>query len=165
MAAHRTLRDLWAETPILDLAIPAVVLAVWMLFELPIPEGSVRSLVFTSLSSASGIILAAATFVCALFYQSNSRFVLLVRKKHPFALRRNWNHILGSLLATTLAPIVSIVIDAPAEHWAFGIAIVAGALMTVRFARVIYWFDLTLRLADVSERQPERRTVQFRHPQ
>jgi hypothetical protein len=165
MSEKRTANDFLAERPVVDLIVPAVAAILWFVLGWQIPEDAApRAAAYTALSAASGIVLAAATFACSMMYHSNARYVVLVREEYPVELRRNWRSILIWLLATTLIPIASIVVDGQLPVMAFVASGLSGLMILVKFLRIIYWFDVTLSMEEASRHSPERRNINFEIP-
>lgn len=145
----------WLSHPWVDCLVFLVVTSCpWLILGAPIPDEDARSLLYTTTSAAAGIALAAATFVCTMFYQASGDLVTAIRKRFGTTLRRNWVWVLSSLLMAVVLPVAAIVVDA--FSGAAGTAMVGASLviMITSFYRVIYWFSNTLHVLEAEDPEP-----------
>ncbi|WIK82121.1 hypothetical protein [Micrococcus lylae] len=154
MGAHHTPRGLWLQWPWGDLALPILGITAWALLGAPLPAAETRPTFFTATSAAAGIGLAAAAFVCTIFYQSSNALLSDIRNTYGPLIRRNWVWILSCLLAAVVMPVVSIVIDPAAPAIATAMTTAAGLMFVTSFCRVIYWFHMTLGILDSPQNAP-----------
>lgn len=161
---RQAVADFLAAHPAVDHIIPISIVAAWLLAlsgAVP-PSESPRLYVYAGISTLSALVLAAATFVCTLTYQSSSTLVLEVRRRFATELRRNWASIIFSALGCAVLPIAAMAIDEQRTTWAFGLALYGLALLIVKFGRSVFWLKYTLFMQDASARAPE--TIELRPP-
>ena len=94
---HLTLINGIMAHPATDILGATIITATWWLLSNPVPQlpgdGSPNDL-FIGLSTLSGLVMATATFICTMLYQSNSHFMVEARKRFPEELARNWLSII-----------------------------------------------------------------------
>lgn len=140
-------KDLYAERASLDQTIPvAIALLAWTLnFSQWISSEPARLALYQGGATVAGLALAAATFVCAMTYQSAN--VLMNGVRHRFAreLSRNWTSIILSTLGAAILSILAIVIDgALGPRIAVTIALYALTLTAMKGLRTVFWLIYTL---------------------
>ena len=140
-----------AAHPIVDLFTSIVLTLIWVLSGRLIPDidGAWNDL-FVSLSTISGLVMTAATFICTMTYQSESRHMKTVRKRYSDELTRNWISIIAWTMITAILPLASITIWTANKQIAFGLAIFALTMMTAKAARSLHWLKYTLFMQKVS---------------
>jgi hypothetical protein len=146
--------DFYAARPWVDLLAVALLGLLWVLAgaELLTPSSAAARLEFyVGVATLAALVLAAATFVCTMVYQSASPHVETVRKRFGATLRTNWTAIIAWSLLAAASPIVAILLDEKYPAWAMAISVVALGLIVMRFARSVYWLRLTLFLQHVSD--------------
>lgn len=152
MADNYTWKDVVAEHPGFDHVVPAVaVLATLAMRNQVAPPNFEAFLV--GLATISALVLTAATFVCTLIYQSGAtERIREVRLRFAEALRRNWLSIFVLVFATSVAPLVALLLVgtwvAPLiGAWAF-------AMLTMKALRTVYWLHYVLLTQHVDDARP-----------
>lgn len=83
---HLTLINGIMAHPATDILGATIITATWWLLSNPVPQlpgdGSPNDL-FIGLSTLSGLVMATATFICTMLYQSNSPLMIEARKRFP----------------------------------------------------------------------------------
>lgn len=161
---RRAVADFLAAHPGVDHIIPISIVAAWLLAlsgTVP-PSESPRLYVYAGISTLSALVLAAATFVCTLTYQSTSPLVHDVRRRFAPELRRNWASIIFSALGCAVLPIAAMAIDEQHTTSAFGLALYGLVLLVAKFGRSVFWLKYALFMQDASARTPE--TIELRPP-
>lgn len=115
-------------------------------------EASERIEFYAALAGLCGLVLASATFVCTLTYQSSSHFMRFVRQRFGKVLSRNWTAIIGSTFAAAITALAAILLDASASTVAAGAVAYSLAAMGTSFVRVLIWLRHTLFLEEASEK-------------
>lgn len=100
---------------------------------------------YASASSFAGIALAAATFTCAFFFQSEKPVIQQLRRVYQHDARTSWTWILTALLTSAVTPIAAAALGPAAPEISFGMASGAVLLAVLSFLRVVLWFRLTTR--------------------
>ena len=154
MTAGNRLRGAWLDRPALDLVAVGGPLGLWALAGCPTPDEASRALLFTTVSGAAGVTMAAAAFVCTIFFQSDSPTVQDVRRQYGSTVRANWLWILPALLVAVVLPLAGIVIDPRFPIASTAMAAASVGLLMMSFIRVIYWFNATLLLQDHDRERP-----------
>lgn len=147
------MKDYLASHPWVDFVAPIFVGAAWFSWAdslIPASDDT-RIQLYVGTSTLAGLTLAAATFVCAMIYQSASPYVELVRRTYSKVLRRNWRAIIGSTLLAALLPLVAVIVDSRSARWSMTLAVGAVTLLVARFVRCLYWLALTLFMEHASE--------------
>lgn len=160
----KTLMDRILAWPLVDMVIPFSTITVWWLLGAWTPEDLIAiDSFYTGITATAGIILAASTFVASQIYFSPGSYMTMLREEYSEDLLRNWTHILISLLVATLLPLLSVLSHATFPQFSFGLAIFAVALAATRSLRVVWWFRITHKLMELSQREPERFVPKFRN--
>jgi uncharacterized membrane protein len=160
MAAERSRSralDALTAHPVFDQLIPVVATAAWLRFggSLIPAEPGTRVSFYVGVATVSALVLAAATFVCTMTYQSTSALMSDVRRHFGRQLTRNWTSIIVAALVTSVVPILMILLDGKATTAAMAVSIYCVALLTVRFGRSVYWLSFTLFMDNAQMQVPE----------
>jgi len=125
-------------------------------------SGSVESAVaiLQGISALSGLVLAAATFVCTMTYSSPSKYMKIVRSQFSTVLQRNWFAILGSCLIAALLPLLAILFIHEASEVAIGLGTYSVIILVCSFLRAMYWLKTTLFMDLQSDLTPNPYIVQ-----
>lgn len=92
-------------------------------------------------TTIAALVMAAATFACALAYQSDSTLLIQARLRHAETLRRNWRAIIaGSFLASVL-PAIGLLTPATLG---FAAGVYGLGLAACCFWRALFWLSYTL---------------------
>jgi hypothetical protein len=160
---RETLRSIVSDHPAVDLIPVAAVVIV--LFVIPARlSGQVdhRLALYGAATAFAGLVLAAATFVCTLTYQSTSYLMSDIRKTHANAIRRNWVSILTWVLLAGAADLAAFVVDPSSPRVAVGIVLCSLVLVLAKGLRSIWWLKFTLFVDHASELSPPR--LPFKRP-
>lgn len=103
MSRKSTLGDALAAHPSVDMLAPAIPIIIWAISGRPVPDDNVSQNLFVALSTLSGLVMAAVTFICSMSYQSESRYMQIARDRYHDELSRNWVSIIA-WTAITAAP-------------------------------------------------------------
>ena len=79
MSRKSTLGDALAAHPSVDMLAPAIPIIIWAISGRPVPDDNVSQNLFVALSTLSGLVMAAVTFICSMSYQSESRYMQIAR--------------------------------------------------------------------------------------
>lgn len=146
--------DTFAAHPSVDWLVVAPVGAgaSWLMWgdRVDLTDGS-RSAFLGGVATLAGLVLAAATFICTLTYQSTSQQVAYVRKHFGPELRRNWRAIFASILAAAVATLVAFLILDTRPEIAMSVGVFGLVTVVVRAARAHYWLSYTLFMHQVSD--------------
>lgn len=99
---------------------------------------------YAGISTLAGLVLAAATFVCAMTYQEQTRVLAAYRRQHPDRLRRVWTSVMGWVFIASVLPLVSLVVMPTSGSAAAVLAATALAILVVKAVRCILWMDAVL---------------------
>lgn len=142
---HLTLINGIMAHPATDILGATIITATWWLLSNPVPQlpgdGSPNDL-FIGLSTLSGLVMATATFICTMLYQSNSPLMIEARKRFPEELSRNWLSIIIWTLTTAILPLFSLCLWGIDRITSFGIVIFSTSLLLAKGGRSIYWCKL-----------------------
>lgn len=161
---RQAVADFLAAHPAVDQLAPLGIVAAWLLLlagSVP-PSESPRMYIYAAVSTLSALVLAAATFVCTLTYQSSSTLVRGIRRRFATELRKNWSSILLGALGCAVLPIAAMAIDEHYTQIAFGFALYGLTLLIVKFSRSVFWLKYTLFMQEASTRLPE--IIELRPP-
>ncbi|WP_169274675.1 Na+:H+ dicarboxylate symporter [Bifidobacterium moraviense] len=137
--------------PGFDMLAPVIVVGGWLfLLHAPTPDDNVSQNVFVAISTLSGLVMAAATFICTMTYQSVSRYMQVTHKRYHDELSRNWLSVIAWTAASAVAPIVSLCLWKTCERTATAISLWALILMGVKLIRSIHWLKYTLFMEKAS---------------
>lgn len=92
MSRKSTLGDALAAHPSVDMLAPAIPIIIWAISGRPVPDDNVSQNLFVALSTLSGLVMAAVTFICSMSYQSESRYMQIARDRYHDELSRNCQH-------------------------------------------------------------------------
>lgn len=120
-----------------------------------------RITLYSALAGLCGLVLAAATFVCTLTYQSNSHLMKKVRVRFGQVLARNWTAIIATSFAAALVALLALVLDEVSARAASAAVAYSVATILASFARVVVWLRYTLFFEEVAEKFPEPVAVEF----
>lgn len=152
MAENYTWKDAVAEHPAIDHVVPTLaVLATLAAREAVTPPNFDAFLV--GVATVSALVLTAATFVCTLIYQSEATDRMKdVRLRFAPVLRRNWMSIFILVFATSVAPLVALLL---VGTW---VAPLVGAwaltMLTMKALRTVYWLHYVLLTQHVDDARP-----------
>lgn len=150
---HLTLINGIMAHPATDILGATIITATWWLLSNPVPQlpgdGSPNDL-FIGLSTLSGLVMATATFICTMLYQSNSPLMIEARKRFPEELSRNWLSIIIWTLTTAILPLFSLCLWGIDRITSFGIVIFSTSLLLAKGGRSIYWLNYTLFMEKAS---------------
>jgi len=151
----RPIQDFLASHPAVDhVAALGAVLAWSAIFgATDVPEDA-RVQFLIGVATVSGLVLAAATFVAALTYQSANILMSRVRERYSTLLKRNWTSIIVSTMATAAAPVVAILFSKDHNFAALAVGIYSLALLATRFGRSVFWLRYTLFMQDTVDAAP-----------
>jgi len=129
------LRNAWLDQGV------SVISAALLAYFLTAPTAGVLGTFNMAATTIAALVMAAATFACALTYQSDSTLLIQVRLRHAETLRRNWRSILtGSFLASVL-PAIGL-LASPSVGFAAGLY--GLVLAACCFWRALFWLTYTL---------------------
>ncbi|MCI1672899.1 MAG: Na+:H+ dicarboxylate symporter [Bifidobacterium tibiigranuli] len=145
MSSRPTLGDAVAAHPIVDLFSSLILMGVWAVFGGLVPgiDNAWQDL-FVALSTISGLVMTAATFICTMTYQSDSRHMKIVRERYSDELSRNWTSIIAWTMTTAVLPLASICIWNANRQIAFAVSLFALIMMTAKTVRSLHWLKYTL---------------------
>lgn len=155
--ATRKAADQWAAHPLMDYIAPVVaVVAWWRLGSGYVPADiEMRIAIHAGVAVLSGLVLTAATFICALTYQSANILLEGVRRRYASELRRNWFSVIMGAFWMAVVPLVALGVDQVSSFWALAMSIGALALLAARAMRSAMWLQLTLFAQEATDREPE----------
>lgn len=149
------LKDAWAARPAFDQVLPlSVGLSAWTLVPVQSLDVTARVAFYAGVATVSGLVLAAATFVAALTYQSANILMSDVRSRYAVELARNWHAVIRSCLLAAIIAITCIAIDYWTPRAAFGAAAYLLLLVGLRGYRALWWFMYTLYMEKASDLMP-----------
>ena len=105
MSRKSTLGDALAAHPSVDMLAPAIPIIIWAISGRPVPDDNVSQNLFVALSTLSGLVMAAVTFICSMSYQSESRYMQIARDRYHDELSRNWVSIIAWTAITAVLPL------------------------------------------------------------
>ncbi|WEV71994.1 Na+:H+ dicarboxylate symporter [Bifidobacterium sp. ESL0790] len=145
------LEDFLVAHPSIDVVISVLILITWIICGKPIPDISkTGSNLFVALSTLSGLVMAAATFICTMTYQSESRHMRIVRKRYSGELSRNWISVIIWTFIAAVLPLISVVIWETHLVIAVAFSLFALAMLVIKFVRCLHWLKYTLFMQKVS---------------
>lgn len=151
-------QDFLLRRPIVDQLAPIAILLAWFfLFDratLGSDDGQIAA--FVGLSAVAGIVLAAATFVCTMLYQSSSSSVRLLREHFRGELAKSWTSVFVFLFIAAVVPIIAAVVRDSHETLAFGLVLYSAGILLGRGFRTYLWLIVSFRLESAPE--PPQRT-------
>lgn len=150
MSGKPTLGDAFAAHPSVDALTPAIPIIIWMIAGKPVPDDDISQNLFVALSTISGLVMAAVTFICSMSYQSESRYMRITRERYHDELSRNWVSIITWTTATALLPLASLCLWQSQQELSTAISIYALAMMTTKLGRSIHWMKYTLFMQKAS---------------
>lgn len=142
-----------AAHPFVDAVASLVVSVSWYMsecrtfdFEEPCAE------LFTSLSSVSGLLMAAATFICSMVYQSGSGRMKYAITKYSDELSRNWSSIIVWTMVTAVLPLISLYIYKEYARVAIAVSLYSVLMMFFKTIRSMHWLKYTLFMQKTSQK-------------
>ncbi|PWH05223.1 hypothetical protein DEO23_14175 [Brachybacterium endophyticum] len=145
-----TLMDRITSRPIYDQA-PAIVAAAawafWGVGALGLDDpalSSQRAAIYTSLGTLSALVLASATFVCTMTYQSTNMLMNAAFKKFRPEIRRNWLSILATALVAAAVSVSLLATDSLSPRWSLVVGGYILAIILIRGLRALYWLNYSL---------------------
>lgn len=143
-----------------DIIIALLITMIWCGF-VHIPNaskcqnGDLYKEIFSSLSTVSGILVAAATFLCTMVYQSDSRYMRYAIRNYSDELSRNWSSIIVWAMLTAILPIISLYIYQFHEKAAIAISLYSIVMIIAKTVRSVHWLKYTLFMDQASSRLQE----------
>lgn len=156
-------QDFILRRPLVDQLVPILALGVWhFVFHGQVPgTPAAQSAAYVGLSAVAGIVLAAATFVCTMLYQSSSTSVKTLRDKFTGELAKNWTSIFAFIFVAAILPIIATLLQDTHNALAFGLALYSGAILFSRSFRTYLWLIVSFRL-ESSPEPPTRSAYETR---
>lgn len=150
MGAKEKLDDYILSHPIVDMILPLS--AVIILFCLKDDKSMFKQTndFFIGVSTLGALVMATATFVCALMYQSDGILIVIVRKRYSKLLARNWLNVISWTLFGAILPLFSILI-CKYDKLAFGITLFSLIIIIEKGVRSLFWLKLIFFIQDTSE--------------
>ncbi|RZS62219.1 hypothetical protein EV386_2540 [Xylanimonas ulmi] len=158
MRSRRRVANLLAAHPSPDHLLPSGIMVAWWFGTgqyVPVNPDA-RLAFFAGVAVVSGLVLAAATFVCALTYQSANILMAGVRRRYSRELKRNWSSIIVSAFLTAVGPIGAMLVDDVRPAIGIGVALYCIGLLVARAVRSVWWLNYTLFMQDIAESTPEK---------
>lgn len=157
---NRKAQDFYLAHPLLDQLLPILGLAIWHFTLKQVVPGSADAQLaaYVGLSAIAGLVLAAATFVCTMIYQSTSPSVLLLREKFSKSLSKNWASIFALTFVAALLPIAATLLHSSNGTLSFALVIYSAAILIGRGARTYTWLLVSFWL-EASPGPSERSTT------
>lgn len=153
MSKRYTMKDLLAEHPVFDHVVPAVAVVITLIVRGQVSPPNFE-LFLVGVATVSALVLSAATFVCALIYQSDaSARVVGLRLRYAAELRRNWVSIFALTFVTSVAPLCAVL--AVGTWVAPLVGVWAVAMLTVKASRTVYWLHYMLFTQHVDDARPQ----------
>lgn len=142
------LQDFILRHPIFDQLIPALAFALWHFIGHGRVPGSddAQTAAYVGLSAVAGIVLAAATFVCTMLYQSSSTSVRMLRREFKNELSKNWASIFVFIFVAATLPIAATLLRDTNSSLAFGFVLYSAAILLGRSFRTFLWLIVSFRL-------------------
>lgn len=150
MTARR--RQEWILShPVLDqpLALAAGLLVGLLRWRAGIGDGSLTTVVI-GVTTIAALAMTAATFICAMTYQSANILMARVRDRYAADLKRNWGSIIGGSFVGAALPVIALAAT-DSRPWVLGVSCYSLALVVLRFARAAFWLKYTLFMQEASE--------------
>ena len=148
------LRERWLQRPFVDhapaLLIAAVILSTGAFSDLP--QSTLATLV-VGVTTVAALVMTAATFICALTYQSSNILMTKVRERHAAALSRNWGAIISGAFLAAVVPLLALLVPSHRNPVTSAV-IYCLAIVTVRFFRAVFWMRYTLFMQQAADLTP-----------
>jgi len=151
--------------PIYDQIVPLAVAIAWY-FQLhgsAPADGASRIAFYVGVATLAALVLTAATFVCALTYQSTAGPLVTVRERFGGTLRRNWISVIISTLFVAALVLVAVLVDSTSSRVAMSSAVYGLVLVVLRGFRSVYWLQFSLFMQHVSDNRTEPYVVSLEH--
>ena len=130
MSRKSRLGDALAAHPSVDMLAPAIPIIIWAISGRPVPDDNVSQNLFVALSTLSGLVMAAVTFICSMSYQSESRYM--------------------KIAITAVLPLASLCLWPSRPGLSTAISIYALVMMIAKLGRSIHWMKYTLFMQKAS---------------
>jgi len=152
MAKHKV-QDFILHRPILDQAVPLVLLVAWYYLCKQLIPGSDSDIssVYVGLSAMAGIVLAAATFVCTMLYQSQSSSAKALRARFSKTMAKNWASIFSFVFVAAILPLVATLVRDSDPRLAFALVIYSAGILIGRSFRTYLWLIVLFKLEAAPE--------------
>lgn len=136
MSRKSTLDDALAAHPSVDMLAPAIPIIIWAISGRPVPDDNVSQNLFVALSTLSGLVMAAVTFICSMSYQSESRYMQIARDRYHDELSRNWVSIIAWTAITAVLPLASLCLWPSRPGLSTAISIYALVMMIAKLGKI-----------------------------
>ena len=127
---------LGAAHPSVDMLAPAIPIIIWAISGRPVPDDNVSQNLFVALSTLSGLVMAAVTFICSMSYQSESRYMQIARDRYHDELSRNWVSIIAWTAITAVLPLASLCLWPSRPGLSTAISIYALVMMIAKLGTI-----------------------------
>ncbi|ENO17444.1 hypothetical protein HMPREF9004_1810 [Schaalia cardiffensis F0333] len=158
----RTVRNIWVQHPAVDLVLAGSLFA-FLYFSI---EGDIFTptglqAFLSALSTTAGLVMAAATFVCTILYQSSNPSIKKLISRHGRGVARSWVCI---ILITLIACVAASALTGLTEatFWAGQIGITLLALVFIEGVRAVWWLNAVFKLEETEHIRTDR--AQVREP-
>lgn len=141
----------WIDVPLVAVATVAVVTISALP---PATSEAMRATIYSGAAAFGGLALAAATFACAMTYQSANVLLSHVRVKYAQVLRRNWTSIIVWMLLSAVLPLLSAGLDSYSVRWAAGATGFGLCMTLVKALRAIFWLGYTIFMDELEQERP-----------
>lgn len=151
----KLVRSLWVEFPSLDIALSAVLAIAAASFGISgrLASSDMLSTFLEASATASGLVLAAATFVCTMTYQSSSVLMTQIRRKFGHDIAHAWIFIISTTLLSCIATVFLLAL--PSNTLVATIALGLLALPGLEGLRSVWWLRNTLFVQDTDEKRSD----------
>ncbi len=138
-----TIRNGLVENPGIDLFISGLI-AIGLISFIPLDRLHYLITIdfLIGLSTLSGLVMAAATFICSMLYQSDHPLCKEARKRYGTTLSKNWIGIISYLIIYALVPLLAPV--SPTRRVCLFLSIFACVGIIGEFIRIRYWLKAVL---------------------
>ena len=150
--AVRAVQDAWASHPVIDVVVAVTASSVVLAWWRPAASTSARETFLEGVGTLSGLVLAAATFVCVMTYSSTADLMVGFRRSYGSDLKKNWKSIIGS---TLLGGAVSLCLIPVEATWTVYVGFAIAILLVLRGLRSVWWMTFTMFMEDSSEKLME----------
>jgi hypothetical protein len=154
-----TLKHLWIEHPSTDLAFFVAATAIsWRAgVGQAFADGGRLDTYLVSVATTAGLVMAAATFVCAMTYQAHSDLMRRLRKKFGRSVAANWSVIISATLLASIGSTLLLLVSS-GSAWVSATGVGLLAVVAIEGARIVWWLRSILLLEDVSPDHEDRAT-------
>ncbi|MGZ4531167.1 MAG: hypothetical protein ACXVXP_02315 [Mycobacteriaceae bacterium] len=130
----------------------ALIAAAWLLVP-SLPDAD-RTAFLIGVTTAAGLVMAAAVFACALTYQSSNILMARVRDIYRTDLRRNWTSVIGGAFLAAIVPVLALLAPPAGHHVAILVGVYAAGIVTARMFRALRWLIYTLFAQELDDAHP-----------